>query len=150
MNSQPFFNAIEFYFNEDFLKIIYRYAAVKHPKIMQMIREKDIAIEICPISNQVLNLVKDLRNHPGTVLFSEDYPVVVSNDDPGLWGAKGLSYDFYEAFMGMMSRGADLRALKKLAMNSIKYSSLSAKEKLRAMAIWMKRWNKFVDKLSNN
>lgn len=115
-----------------------------------MIREKEIAIEICPISNQVLSLVKDLRNHPGSVLFSEDYPVVVSSDDPGLWGAKGLSYDFYQAFVGMMSRGADLRALKKLAMNSIKYSSLNEEERLRAMSVWQNRWKKFVDKLSGN
>lgn len=117
---------------------------------MQMIREKNIAIEICPISNQVLNLVKDLRNHPGSVLFSEDYPVVVSNDDPGLWGAQGLSYDFYQAFVGMMSRSADLRALKKLAMNSIEYSSLSDSEKHRAKAIWSRKWTDFVNKLSNH
>ena len=115
---------------------------------MEIVREKKIAIEISPISNQVLNLVKDLRNHPASVLFSENYPVVISNDDPGLWGAQGLSYDFYEAFVGMMSRSADLRSLKKLAMNSIEYSSMTQDEKNRAMDLWRRQWEEFIDQLS--
>lgn len=111
---------------------------------MELVRQKNIAIEISPISNQILNLVKDLRNHPANVLFAENYPVVVSNDDPGIWGSRGLSYDFYEAFMGMMSRNADLRALKKLAINSIAYSSLNESEKNRSLEIWKGRWKEFV------
>lgn len=129
-------------------RIIFSYALLKHPKIMELVRKRGIAIEIAPISNQVLNLVRDLRNHPASALFSENYPVVVSNDDPGLWGAKALSYDFYEAFVGMMSRESDLRALKKLAINSIEYSSLRTNEKTRALKIWNQRWSEFIDAAS--
>ena len=123
---------------------------MKHPEILKLVRKRKIAIEIAPISNQVLALVKDLRNHPASVLFADDYPVVVSNDDPGFWGAKGLSYDFYEAFMGMMSRNADLRALKKLAENSIEYSSLSQDEKNKAYDLWRRKWTDFVNDYQNN
>ncbi|XP_011495794.1 PREDICTED: adenosine deaminase CECR1-like [Ceratosolen solmsi marchali] len=131
-------------------RIGHGYAILKHPELLKYARNKKVAIEISPISNQVLVLVKDLRNHPASVLFAENYPVIISNDDPGLWGSRGLSYDFYEAFVGMMSRNADLRALKQLAMNSILYSAMSDKEKNRAMEIWKNRWDEFIEKMNDD
>ncbi|KAK0093288.1 hypothetical protein PV326_013908 [Microctonus aethiopoides] len=128
-------------------RIGHGYALIKHPFLLEMIKRKDIAIEICPISNQVLELVKDLRNHPASLLFADGFPVVISNDDPGLWGAKALSYDFYEAFMGLMSRNADIRALKQLAINSIKYSSMSNDQKLKANEIWTRKWFSFISQI---
>ncbi|XP_014211272.1 adenosine deaminase 2 [Copidosoma floridanum] len=130
-------------------RIGHGFALLKHPKVMEMVRDKSIAIEVSPISNQVLGLVKDLRNHPAAALFANNYPVVVSNDDPRMWEAKGLSYDFYEAFVGIMSRSADLRALKKLALNSIEYSSMNVVQKKKAKEIWNRRWEKFVVDLKN-
>lgn len=115
---------------------------------MDLVKAKGIAIEVNPISNQVLGLVKDLRNHPANQLFALDFPVVVSCDDPGLWKAKGLSYDFYEAFVGIMSRQADLRALKQLAINSLLYSSLDQEEKESALKLWGERWDTFVRELN--
>ncbi|XP_043287472.1 adenosine deaminase 2-like [Venturia canescens] len=125
-------------------RIGHGYALTKHPKVLEIVKKKNIAIEICPISNQVLALVKDLRNHPASSMFVDDVPVVVSNDDPGLWGSKALSYDFYEAFMGIMPAHADIRALKQLALNSLIYSSLNEEEKNRAISIWQKQWNEFL------
>ena len=117
---------------------------------MELVKARNIAIEVNPISNQVLNLVADLRNHPASILFAENYPVVVCSDDPGLWGAKGLSYDFYEAFVGIMSRSSDLRALKKLATNSLIYSSMSKMEKEKALRIFYKQWKEFLHEMDKN
>ncbi|XP_034951981.1 adenosine deaminase AGSA-like [Chelonus insularis] len=130
-------------------RIGHGYAVVKHPEVLEIVKQRNIPIEVCPISNQVLGLVKDLRNHPANILFASNFPVVVSNDDPGLWGSKALSYDFYEAFMGMMSREADIRALKQLAINSIDYSSMNDYQKVVAKDIWSQKWNKFVNNLSS-
>lgn len=59
-------------------RIGHGYALVKYPNILKIVKEKKIGIEINPISNQVLKLVDDLRNHPGAVLLADDYPVIIS------------------------------------------------------------------------
>lgn len=131
-------------------RIGHGYALGSHPFLLEIARRMNIAIEVNPISNQVLKLVDDLRNHAARPLFAEGYPLVISNDDPGLWGAKGLSYDFYEAFMALMSRHADLRSLKQLALNSFLYSSLNDSETEQALALWQNKWQAFVENVANN
>ncbi|XP_011693439.1 PREDICTED: adenosine deaminase CECR1-like [Wasmannia auropunctata] len=129
-------------------RIGHGYALTKHPLLWKIAQRLNIAVEVCPISNQVLSLVEDMRNHPAASLFASGSPVVVSNDDPGLWGAKGLTYDFYEAFMGIMSANSDLRSLKQLAINSLTYSSMNRREKWNALQQWQIRWDNFVAKLA--
>ena len=68
----------------------------------------------------MLGLVADLRNHMAGPLMAQDFPLVISCDDPALWDAQALSYDFYEAFMGLGGTWSDLATIKKLAVNSIK------------------------------
>ncbi|XP_071557389.1 adenosine deaminase 2-like [Temnothorax nylanderi] len=131
-------------------RIGHGYALTKHPLLWKLVQQLDIAVEVCPISNQVLGLVEDMRNHPAASLFASGSPVVVSNDDPAVWGAKGLSYDFYEAFMGIMSANSDLRSLKQLAINSLTYSSLSKRQQRSALGKWKVKWDAFVAKLANN
>lgn len=126
-------------------RIGHGYALTKHPKVLEVIKDKDIAIEVCPISNQVLKLVADIRNHPAVTLIAEGYPVVISYDDPSFWQTKGLSYDWYMAFMGMSGRNGDLRFLKQLALNSLKYSALDEEKKEAALKRWAEDWEEFIN-----
>lgn len=131
-------------------RIGHGYAINKHPVVMEMIKEKGIAIEINPISNQVLHLVHDLRNHIGAGLIADDYPVVVSSDDPAAWGALPLSHDYYMAFMGMSGEGVGLTLLKQLVLNSFKYSAMTESEKTAAVSLWQAKWDTFLDEVLAN
>jgi hypothetical protein len=89
---------------------------------------------------QVLGLVSDLRNHPAATLIQEGFPMILASDDMGTWEAQGLSDDFYEAFMGMTSKTTDLRLLKRLVFNSIKYSSLTDARRSQCLSLLQRKW----------
>ena len=115
-------------------------ALFKHPLLMQKVKERGIAIEVCPISNQVLGYVADLRNHPAVLYINSGLPVVICPDDPGIWKCT-FSYDFYAAFMAW---GLDLKCLKQLAMNSLLYSAMAPEEKEKALRYWREKWEEFI------
>eukprot|EP00057_Strongylocentrotus_purpuratus_P014243 XP_011668717.1 PREDICTED: adenosine deaminase AGSA isoform X2 [Strongylocentrotus purpuratus] len=128
-------------------RIGHGYAIGKHPVVMETIKSKGVAIEINPISNQVLHLVHDIRDHVGASLIADDYPVIISSDDPGAWEALPLSHDYYMAFMGMAGETTGLKLLKQLALNTIKYSAMAKAEQTTAMALWQAKWDKFVTEM---
>lgn len=128
-------------------RIGHGFALPKHPKVIDLVKSKDIAVEVNPISNQVLKFVSDIRNHPAAVLFAQNVSIVISSDDPSFWEVSPLSHDFYFAFLGITSQHSDLRTLKQLALNSIFYSSLEGFEKLEALMKWQIKWDAFIDDL---
>lgn len=115
-------------------------ALIRHPLLMEMVKARGVAIEVCPLSNQMLGFVSDLRTHPAAAYINAGLAVVLSPDDPGMM-QHSLSHDFYAAFMAW---GLDLRTLKQLAMNSLVYSAMDADERSRALAAWERRWHDFV------
>jgi len=115
---------------------------VYFPDIMQRVKTADNLVEVSPISNQELNYVSDLRNHPARVLLANGVACSINSDDPGVYGYDGLSYDFWMAYMAW---DLDVAKLKKLITNSIVYSSLSEEEKKTALTHLSKAWDKFVD-----
>ncbi|XP_057656697.1 adenosine deaminase 2-like [Diorhabda carinulata] len=117
----------------------------KHPVVTRLAKDKNICVELCPISNQVLMLISDPRNHPMIGLMAEGFPVVICNDDPSAWETIGLSYDWYVAFMAMTSENDGIRVLKQFALNSILYSAMEDEEKEVAVRIWEKSWQEFID-----
>ena len=111
------------------------------PKVIELAREKDVCIEISPLSNQILGYVKDLRLHPASLMLRHGVQCSISSDDPGIFNYQGLSYDYWYAIMAWE---LDLRDVKKLVFNSITYSALNTEEKKVAMEQLNRQWAAFV------
>lgn len=109
--------------------------------MIELFREKDICFEINPVSNQLLQYVDDQRNHPAKIFLELGLPVVLSPDDPAIFGYCGVSYDFWIACMAW---NLDLRGLKQLALNSVKYASLNEEEKAALLEHFNSCWDSFI------
>ncbi|KAF8211970.1 Metallo-dependent hydrolase [Mycena galopus ATCC 62051] len=128
------------------LRIGHGFSLFKHPKLMEMCRERNILIEVCPISNEILRLTSSMLMHPLPILMNNGLPVALCSDDPAVFGNMGLSFDFYQVLVASEVTG--LIALRELARDSLKYSTLEPAEKQRAIAAWEKRWEIFVESIA--
>ncbi|KAI6036488.1 Metallo-dependent hydrolase [Pisolithus microcarpus] len=126
-------------------RIGHGFSLVKHPKLMQICREEGIALEVCPISNEILRLTASMPMHPLPILLNNGVPVALSSDDPAVFQNMGLSYDFYQVLVASEVTG--LLTLGHLARDSITYSMLDGAEKARLMHMWEDRWSKFLGEL---
>ncbi|XP_053674133.1 adenosine deaminase 2-like [Anopheles nili] len=132
----------------DTRRIGHGYALMKHPILWHAVRQRQVAIEVCPISNQVLGLVSDLRNHPAGFYVAQNIPIVIASDDPGFWDAAGVSFDFYYAFMAIAPQ-TGLGFLKQIVWDSIKYSTISETERQNITNTMESQWTAFVNQLAD-
>lgn len=55
---------------------------IHSPDTMAMVKERGIALEVCPTSNIFLGLFKDMSSHPFPKLYEAGIKVSISSDDP--------------------------------------------------------------------
>nr|XP_011449339.2 adenosine deaminase AGSA isoform X1 [Crassostrea gigas]XP_034314737.1 adenosine deaminase AGSA isoform X2 [Crassostrea gigas] len=114
---------------------------LSHPFLMEQLKQKKIAVEANPVSNQMLGFVPDQRHHPAITYIRYGIPVVLGADDPSTFGYDEFTVDWYEAVMGWDLTLADMRHL---ATNSLQYSSLLDSEKPAAITKWQNSYNLFI------
>lgn len=121
----------------------------RFPVLFDKIKEQDIALEVCPLSNQILGYVQDLRMHPASEYINRGIPITISSDDPQLFDYSGLSYDYWSAFMAW---NLSLAQMKQIALNSLIYSAMNDNEKTAAFDHFEKKWDEWIEtvlKMSN-
>ncbi|KLJ05409.1 adenosine deaminase [Blastomyces silverae] len=134
-------------------RIGHGFSLYKHPALIDMVKEKKILIESCPISNEVLRLTATVLAHPLPALLARGVPASLSNDDPALLGqgTSGMTHDFWSALQAWENLG--LAGLGSLAENSVRwgiYEDQTEEEWLRDIELGtngggiraerMKRW----------
>lgn len=60
-------------------RIGHGFSLYKHPLLIDMIKEKKILVESCPISNEILRLTSSILSHPLPALLSRGVPVSLCN-----------------------------------------------------------------------
>ncbi|WP_345989307.1 hypothetical protein WCX18_02585 [Sulfurimonas sp. HSL1-2] len=59
-------------------------AAEKDQELMAYIKERDVCIEVCPISNRLTGAVREEDDHPVVKFLENDVPFVLCSDNPAL------------------------------------------------------------------
>jgi adenosine deaminase CECR1 len=118
---------------------------IKHPWLQKEVKEKNIAVEMCPISNKALKYTPtDLRLHPLISFMNAGIPVVLAPDDPAIFGIyeNPCSYDFWMTLVLWSS--FDLASMKRLILNSIEHSKCDDEMKKSIKRDWEESWKRWV------
>lgn len=129
-------------------RIGHGFSMIKHPKLMEICKERKIPLEVCPISNEILRYTTSIPMHPIASIMNHGIPVCLCSDDPSAFGNLGLSFDYYQVLVSSEQTG--LIALGEIALDSLKYSTLEEGEKERAIRLWRKRWTRFLEEVVRN
>ncbi|KAF2190180.1 Metallo-dependent hydrolase [Zopfia rhizophila CBS 207.26] len=129
-------------------RIGHGYSLMKHPHLIEHFKLKKtegkvdpgICIELCPISNELLHLCRNVKEHPYPQLLAAGVPCTVNSDNPSLF-SNSMSHEFYQIMVG--SPTITIHSWKQLALWSLEYSCLSEEQKKKGIGIFKKDWDDF-------
>ncbi|EMD86791.1 hypothetical protein COCHEDRAFT_1048068, partial [Bipolaris maydis C5] len=125
-------------------RVGHAFALMKHPYLVKKFRKNKtnpgICIELCPISNELLHLCRNVKEHPYPELLAAGIPCTVNTDNPNLF-SNSMSHEFYQVMVGAPSMS--LYGWKQLARWSIDYSCLNPDEQAKAHKYLDKAWAEF-------
>ena len=107
---------------------------LKDEKLVQRLRDDQIPLTVCPLSNVKLCIFKKLKDHNLKKLLNKGLIAMVNSDDPAYFGGY-LNTNLIECQMALNLTKADI---KRLVINSFRSSFLSEDEK--------KKW---IDQINN-
>lgn len=58
----------------------------KSPDVMKLVKDRDVALEVCPTSNWLTQCVKTIEEHPLKFLYDQGVKVTLNSDDPHIMG----------------------------------------------------------------
>jgi adenosine deaminase len=103
---------------------------VEDPTLVDHLRERQVALEMCPTSNICLGVFPSYEAHPLRQLWDEGLLITVNSDDPPLFNTD-LNHE-YEVLVDHFGFGAD--ELERVSLNALHASFLSQTEKAQLEA----------------
>ena len=109
---------------------------LKDEKLVQRLKDDQVPLTVCPLSNVKLRVFKKLENHNLKKLLNKELLVVVNSDDPAYFGGY-LNTNLIECQIALNLFGKDI---KKLAINSFRSSFLNKDKKKK----WINQINNLI------
>ncbi|KAJ9129453.1 Adenosine deaminase CECR1 [Pleurostoma richardsiae] len=122
-------------------RIGHGFALARHPYIMERMKKRNVCVELCPISNEILGLTPRVSGHAMYTLLANNVHCTVNTDNGTIFGSK-LSHDFYQVMVGKADM--TLYGWRQLAEWSLEHSCMDAKELETARRRWDELWKEFV------
>ena len=117
--------------------------SIQDEKLMELLKEKQIPLEICPTSNTFTKkIVTRTEDHPVREFFDRGLMVVIGTDDPVFFKVTLLD----ELWSLHKKLGFTMDEIKVLLENSFKASFLSDKKKKEYLKELDESWSKNFDK----
>jgi adenosine deaminase CECR1 len=66
-------------------RIGHGFSLLRHPVLLKEFRKRRICIELCPTSNELLHLCRNIKEHPYPELLAAGIPCTVNSDNPSLF-----------------------------------------------------------------
>ncbi len=99
-------------------------------ELVQRLRQWQMALTLCPLSNEKLQVCPDLRKHPAREMLQKDLLATIHSDDPAYFG--GYMNANYTALAEALELSKD--EIVKLAQNAVKASFMDAGAKESLLA----------------
>ena len=109
---------------------------LKDEKLVQRLRDHQVPLTVCPLSNVKLCVFKKLEDHNLKKLLNKELLVVVNSDDPAYFGGY-LNTNLIECQIALNLFSKDI---KKLAINSFRSSFLNKDKKKQ----WINQINNLI------
>ncbi|KAK6526965.1 hypothetical protein TWF281_010161 [Arthrobotrys megalospora] len=109
-------------------RIGHGFSMYKHPLLIEEVKKRNICLEVCPISNEVLRLASSILSHPLPAFMANGVAVALANDDPGILGqgATGMSHDFFQVLQAFDNVG--LEGVGDLVETSVMFAAFEGEE----------------------
>ena len=118
--------------------------ANEDPRLVSLLKQKQIPLEICVISNVRTGVCDSIEAHPIKQYFKQGLMVTVNSDDPVMFNTT-ISQEY---LVLVEKLGFTINDLKCLSMNGIKASFMSDKDKQLMEHQFEKEWQQLITKYS--
>lgn len=66
-------------------RIGHGFSLLKHPILVEEFKRNKICVELCPTSNELLHLCRNIKEHPYPEILAMGIPCTVNSDNPSLF-----------------------------------------------------------------